>query len=494
MTKPLIIRADANKKIGEGHIMRCLALAQAYQDIGGRIIFVMAMDAGSLFEKLKKERMDIQKIDVVPGSDNDARQTTAVVHREVADWVILDGYHFSSKYQKIIKDSDIKILMLDDNCEQDHYYADYILNQNIHAVESLYPPKKRETYTKLLLGTKYCLLRREFLEYKDFKREIPQKAKNILVTMGGSDSNNVTCKVIEAFKQINDSELNIKVVLGGNNPHYEKVKQAVDLLPSKTEIIVNAHNMPELMMWADLAISAAGSTVWEMCFLKLPFIAIVTADNQCGIAEYIKSNVSTEKVCNSIKTNFRQKLCKFINSPPEYQNITLSDIVDGKGANKILKIILAGKIMLREAQTNDCELLWQWANDLAVRKNAFAQDSISLQCHEKWFFNKLSAPNCYIYIGEIEHIPCGQIRFEVENDDAIIDISVASGFRGIGIGTEIIQKGVQMFFAACPITRVKAIILKKNLPSINSFRRADFKEFGNTVVAKANCIIMIKEK
>ena len=341
MDKTLIIRADASRKIGTGHVMRCLALAQFCQGIDIRIVFVMAMDAGPLFERLKQEGIELRRIDTVPGSDDDAKQTAGIAHSENAGWLVLDGYHFTAKYQKAIKGADLKLLVIDDNCEQDYYYADYILNQNIHAEESLYPPEKRESYTKLLLGTKYCLLRREFLKYKDFKREIPEKTKNILVTMGGSDPDNDTCKVLEALKQIKDPELNIKVVVGGGNPHYEEVKRGVDLLIDKTEIIINAQNMPELMMWADLAISAAGSTVWEMCFLKLPFIALVIAENQRGIGEYIKKNISDRIVFDSISMDFKERVCKFINDLSEFKNIThqLSKIIDGKGGYQICILI-----------------------------------------------------------------------------------------------------------------------------------------------------------
>lgn len=337
MNKTLIIRADASSEIGAGHVMRCLALAQAFQDTGGDVCFVMAMDSGPLFDRLRKEGMDVREIVAAPGSSDDAARTIDIANEKKAAWLVLDGYHFNSEYQKAIKDAKLKLLVIDDNCEQDYYYADYILNQNIHAEKALYPPERRATYTKLLLGTKYCLLRREFLKYKDFNRVIPQKAKNILVTMGGSDSNNVTCKVLEALKQIDDEELNVKVIIGGNNPHYEKIKQAADVLHSKTEIIINAQNMPELMMWADLAISAAGSTVWEMCFLKLPFIAIVIADNQRGIARYIEKNISEEIIMEPSSLGLDERIRKFIVSINEFKNtaIQLGKIINGQGTTYV---------------------------------------------------------------------------------------------------------------------------------------------------------------
>ena len=90
MKGALIIRADANSQIGAGHIMRCLALAQAWQDDGGRCVFVVATDAGSVFERLEQEHMELVKIKTVPGSTEDAAMTTQIAARANGRWVILD--------------------------------------------------------------------------------------------------------------------------------------------------------------------------------------------------------------------------------------------------------------------------------------------------------------------------------------------------------------------------------------------------------------------
>jgi UDP-2,4-diacetamido-2,4,6-trideoxy-beta-L-altropyranose hydrolase len=279
----LFFRADASTQIGSGHVMRCLALAQAWQDAAGKAIFLMATDAPAVEAHLQVERIEVQHLQVVPGSIEDAKETANSVSQVGAKWVVLDGYHFDAEYQRILKDSGFKLLCIDDCGHAEHYYADLILNQNISADEHLYV--SREPYSQLLLGTGYTLLRREFSQWQGWQRETPSVARKILVTLGGSDPNNATFKVILALQQVEIEGLEVIVVVGGSNPHYEQLQTAVQMSPFPIFLKRNVTNMPELMAWADLAIAAGGSTNWELAFMGLPSIAIILADNQRGIAE-----------------------------------------------------------------------------------------------------------------------------------------------------------------------------------------------------------------
>jgi len=158
-----------------------------------------------------------------------------------------------------------------------YYHADIILNQNIHATELKY---NCDPDTKLLLGPKYVLLRREFLKYKDFKREIPDKARKILVTMGGADPDNVTLKVIQALNLLGDPELEVKVVIGPSNPHIDSLREAVLHSPFSVLLLHGVDNMADLMAWADVAITAGGSTCWELAYMGVPSIATILSENQ----------------------------------------------------------------------------------------------------------------------------------------------------------------------------------------------------------------------
>ena len=157
-TNSFLIRADASAQIGAGHVMRCLALAQALQDDGGSATFVMASGSPGLEARVKLEKIEVQQIAAKPGSTDDAVKTAELAKQIGAAWVVVDGYQFGALYQKTIKASGLRLLFIDDNGHADHYYADLILNQNIHAHEDMYASKER--HSKLLLGTRSALLRR----------------------------------------------------------------------------------------------------------------------------------------------------------------------------------------------------------------------------------------------------------------------------------------------------------------------------------------------
>jgi len=282
MTGSLLLRADASETIGTGHVMRCLALAQAWQDTGGRVVFLMATEAPAVEARLQSEGMEVIHLPVQPGSRDDAIQTADLARRVGADWVVVDGYHFGADYQRTIRGLGLHLLFIDDHGHADHYSADLVLNQNIHAHEGIY--KNREPYTRLLLGTRYVLLRREFLKWRGWKREIPEVARKVLVTMGGSDPDNVTLKVIQALQQVDVDGLETIVVVGGGNPHYEELQSSVQESRFPVLLESNVTNMPELMAWADVAVSAGGSTSWELAFMGVPALVLILANNQRSIA------------------------------------------------------------------------------------------------------------------------------------------------------------------------------------------------------------------
>ncbi|MFH1422051.1 MAG: UDP-2,4-diacetamido-2,4,6-trideoxy-beta-L-altropyranose hydrolase [Planctomycetota bacterium] len=284
-TGSCLFRADANTQIGTGHVMRCLALAQAWQDAGGSVTFAMCDDNPVIEKRLKSENFSVSKIESKYGSAEDAYETIKIAQNINAEWIVVDGYHFGSAYQKIIKNAGLRLLFVDDNGHSDYYYADIVLNQNIHAQEEMY--EKREAYTRLLLGTKYVLLRREFLKWRKWKREIPEVARKLLVTLGGGDPDNVTLKVIQSLQQVKVEKLESIVVVGGNNPHFDQLHEAVRNSSIHIQLKRDVNNISELMAWADMAVAAAGTTSWELCFFGLPSLLIILAENQRFIAEYL---------------------------------------------------------------------------------------------------------------------------------------------------------------------------------------------------------------
>ena len=340
----LFIRADASTTIGTGHIMRCLALAQAWQDQGGEVSFISHCESDALRQRLIDERMNFININKPHPDPSDLKQTIATLstmHHSPSNknWLVIDGYHFDAVYQKNIKDAGYKILWIDDYGHADHYYADLVLNQNISAEESFY--SAREPYTRLLLGASYTLLRREFKKWQEWQREIPETAQNVLVTMGGGDPDNVTMKVVQALKQINIKGLNAKIIVGPANPNLHALKAECGN-STNLQIIANATNMPELIAWAAVAVSAGGSTCWEMALLGLPNLIMYFADNQRPIAEKLHEygaalsmGWSHQLTIESIKQRIEDLLLSQ-ERRNEY-SIKSQDLVDGKGSQRVCR-------------------------------------------------------------------------------------------------------------------------------------------------------------
>jgi UDP-2,4-diacetamido-2,4,6-trideoxy-beta-L-altropyranose hydrolase len=260
--------------------MRCFALAKAWQRRGGGVTFAVAETIPGIEVRLRNEGIPVEQVASSPGSSGDAEETSVLARRIAAHWVVVDGYQFLPAYHHQLKSSGLRVLMVDDDGRFPEYCADLVLNQNLAADEQMYV--RREPYTRLLLGTHYALLRPEFLTAPRSHATLPI-AQRLLVTMGGTDPDNVTQTVIEALAGVGE-EIETTVIVGAGNPHYEQLCASADRLP-KVRLVRDPPDMASIMHSADLAVSAAGSTCWELAYLGVPMILVVLASNQKGIAE-----------------------------------------------------------------------------------------------------------------------------------------------------------------------------------------------------------------
>jgi UDP-2,4-diacetamido-2,4,6-trideoxy-beta-L-altropyranose hydrolase len=333
----LLVRADADTARGSGHVMRCVALAEAWCARGGAAYFLSRCVNDSLRERIQRAGAKFLPL----AGDADLEATFTSIREINASFVVLDGYDFDLSHQRALRSAGYRIMVIDDSARLPRYETDVLLNQNLGAERLEY---NANSGAALLLGPQYALLRREFSVWRSRLHTVPETARKILVTLGGSDPDNVTLKVIQAVRQLEIARLQIRVVVGPVNPHLDELRDAAAAFPGRIELLSCITEMAPLMAWADVAVTGAGSTCWELACVGLPAVALVIAENQRAIAEELSAarvvfnlgwhqELSPERIACTVDGLLYSS----------YRRLRMSQrgraLVDGRGAERVAAVL-----------------------------------------------------------------------------------------------------------------------------------------------------------
>ncbi|MCU1270541.1 MAG: pseudaminic acid biosynthesis-associated protein PseG [Acidobacteriaceae bacterium] len=470
----ILIRADASSSMGAGHVMRCLALAQAWRKAGGEVTFLMASSTPFVSHRVQTEGFEALTINVPPGGPEDAAKTRNSASQRQARWLVLDGYHFNLDYCAAVTSDQWRILRVEDAPGSECPCADVILNQNAHAQSSTY--SEHAGVAQLLLGPRFALLRNEFVDACQLRREIPVIATKVLITTGGGDPQILLPRLVEGIECCS-SKLEAKIVVGaapeGN------VLGWIARSRSSIELIVGSQDMSRLAAWADIAVSAAGSTCWEFCSLGLPSILIDVAENQRDVAKSLSEREIAVHVPLEEASSRRiaQEIESLIHSQSRREVMARRgrDLVDGRGAHRVTSALRAFGIRFRRATQDDCGLLWNWANDPVARAASFKSAQISWEEHSEWFRKTLADKRSLLLIAEESRTPIAVIRVQ-EKKPAIgeLSINLAPEVRGSGLATHLIQRCGGEAAEELSLIELYALIKEENVVSRRAFENAGY--------------------
>jgi len=354
-----------------------------------------------------------------------------------------------------------------------------VLNQNISACEELY--SNRNVGTRLVLGPKFTLLRREFMANRSPARAVPDKARKLLVTLGGADADNVTKKVIDA---LDGTSFEVRVAVGGSNPHLSSLREAAQEVSrgdTKVDLVIDPSDMSELMAWADMAVAAGGSTSWELAHFGLPTVFIILASNQEQIARELERQGFG--IClgdhSKLDLHFLREALNRLAANPKLRAAFAArgrEIVDGLGAERVVSFLSnENGIEFRSVKEEDFRMIWEWANDPETRANSFESAAIPWDQHRKWCESKINSAYCSFWVASNPHREqVGVVRFDHHDGEAIISLSVAPHARGRGYGRKIIESACDRLFRSSSANLVRALIKPSNKASIKAFERAGF--------------------
>lgn len=360
-------RVDASLQIGSGHVMRCLTLAQALADKGMACHFICREHPGHLLDLISSKGFKAHTLSApVTGDDGsqsaitesgqalthahwlgasqvqDAAETSFIIQRMELDWLVVDHYALDSTWEEILRPFYKRLMVIDDLADRRHV-CDLLLDQNLGRKEQDYL-KLVSTSCKVMVGPQYALLRPEFYSHRktSLNRRKQPAVRQILISMGGVDPDNVTGRVLSALRQcVIAKDCRFVIVMGAKAPWLQQVKEQAASLPWVSKVLVNIQDMAKQMSESDLAIGAAGSTSWERCCLGLPSIVVVLAENQRNVADIL----SERKIALVIDlSDIESEMVKCFESiaPSILNSLTERSIqvTSGDGAEKIVQQLI----------------------------------------------------------------------------------------------------------------------------------------------------------
>lgn len=306
--------------------------------------------------------------------------------------------------------------------------------------------------------------------------------RRILIYFGGADTHNLTLTAANALLDLHLENLKIDVVIHSNGPHANVIRERFST-HQNVKIHEGLPSLSQLMLEADLAIGACGSSAWERCCLGLPAIVITVADNQKPIATSLldlgcidwigdQSEIAGESIMDAVLRMTTS------NNLTEMSRKCLS-LLDGLGTERVIQQILLAsetEIKPRLAQPTDEAILLQLANDPLARTNSFQSKLIDEETHHKWLSNQLADSSYHrIYILEAKmNCVVGVVRFDLSEEEWELSFVLAPEVRGKGYGIRVLRSAIATFCHDRLTTKIVARVKPTNIPSQRIFQRLGF--------------------
>ncbi len=338
-----LFRADASPRIGTGHVMRCLALAEELGSRGHRCHFLLGEATSAIERRLAAQGIAVTLLEQ-SADDRMGKATRDLAAGIGARAIVVDGYHFDEGWRLGVRRSGRPVLSFLDDQAVAARHADIVVNAAGDA--AAIPQWQADGETFCLFGNDYVLLRREF---RDALRE-PSLAitarPRLLVSFGGADAGGLSVPVAGLLGARLLPGTTIDVILGGSVAEGGKLARALAELGPSIRVHRDPPHLGALMRDAGLAVSAAGGTLWELAALAVPTLAVIVSDNQAPGA----GRAAAVGWCRAVDARGEGAVEAIVaaamrlwQDPALRQEMArkASGLVDGRGAERICDALLA---------------------------------------------------------------------------------------------------------------------------------------------------------
>lgn len=331
-------RADGGRSIGSGHLMRCLALAQALRERAVEVDFICAAHAGFAQELITDAGFPLHRLPVAEEGE-DAKLSADICLAIKPDWLVLDHYGLGQKWEHELHRVVPRIMVIEDVADRVHE-ADLLLDQNLREDADIRYRQLIPDSCIRLFGPQYALLRPQFAEARGRCGVRNATFPHILLFMGGGDARNVTLGML---KIMGDCRLpfTLEAIVGGGHPAPESVEKFC--LAHGWAFHRQVDDMAERMAGADLAIGAGGVASWERCAVGLPALLVVLSDNQEENAAMLHQRgaaISLGWWESLVPADVCQVLGELNGDRLAAMSQSSFDITDGQGAGRVAEVML----------------------------------------------------------------------------------------------------------------------------------------------------------
>ncbi|MFJ4997528.1 GNAT family N-acetyltransferase [Microbacterium sp. NPDC088619] len=469
----VLLHCNADVETGMGHLMRTLTIARAAQDRGW---------AASVFGDVDDAGADIlRRMDPAMGLF-----TTHGPGASIDDFADLargvDVIHLDS-YREIPDLSSLGPLI--SNMQDGPFgvrRADLAIDANLASERTFASPERSLSH---LAGIDAAVVRAQVRAQRDVRKP-PSAVPRVLVVMGGTDPHGVTARVVAAFDRL-PSSVEITVI----DPRLRaEVRSAAESSRHSVEVLGFVDDLPAIARGHDLAVTAAGTSVWDFACMGLPMALVCVADNQrAGYRQIVERGLAVglgEPPHQDLEE--RIGLLGDLFASPESLAATaaaLKQIVDGLGSWRIVAsweqllhtrphVEPRSGALARPATAEDGQMLLEWRNDPTVRLSSRSRGEIDWRSHRDWLARSLEDPDRRLLMIERDGMPVATCRWDRSAEgEWEISITVAPESRGRGIAASVVR-AAENALSALPPLRLVAAVHHDNVASRRLFERAGY--------------------
>lgn len=480
-------RTDASVRIGTGHVMRCLTLADALAERGATCTFVCRHLTDALADVICARGHGLHRLPPAPhGCDDlahspwldttmadDAAACAPLLAGLDPDWLVVDHYALDARWTRAVRGR-ARVLAIDDLADR-ALDCDLLVDSTAGRLAGDYDGLVRDDAPRLT-GPMFAPLRPEFAALRAqalARRGGP--VRHVLVAMGGVDVGNVTGRVLAGLA---GTGLQTTVVLGSAAPHLDAVRAQVSAIGG-ARLLVDTPDMAALMVQADLAIGAAGSTAWERCALGLPTVLLVLADNQRAVAAGLELAGAARILGTGDTVDWPARLRGLIGRiDPGQMSAAAAALTDGAGARRVVGMLHAvPRLSLRPATPADAALVWRWRHEGDATRHYRNAAPTPLDAHLRWFDAALGDPRRSLFIVEHDGTPVIHVRLDHHPTGAEVALAVSARARGQGLAAPALALA---FARTQRVAAFDAEVHEGNTPSRRLFEGLGFRCIGVT--------------